>query len=84
MMTEIQTIEGGQKDVLLRGTNIKQNVYYIQEPSKTGWKLISFQCNKLVQGFRVTCLFTGQYNTKGYDTIPNQNFKIGANILSNH
>ena len=23
----------------------------------------------LVQGFRVTCLFTGQYNTKGYDTI---------------
>ena len=24
---------------------------------------------KLVQGFRVTCLFTRQYNTKGYDTI---------------
>ena len=23
----------------------------------------------LVQGFWVTCLFTGQYNTKGYDTI---------------
>ena len=23
----------------------------------------------LVQGFRVTCLFTGQYNAKGYDTI---------------
>ena len=23
----------------------------------------------LVQGFRVTCLFTGQYNTKGYDII---------------
>ena len=26
-------------------------------------------CYKLVHGFRVTCLFTGQYNTKGYDTI---------------
>ena len=26
-------------------------------------------CYKLVQGFRVTCLFTGQYNTKGYDMI---------------
>ena len=25
--------------------------------------------NKLVQGFKVTCLFTGQFNTKGYDTI---------------
>ena len=24
-------------------------------------------CYKLVQGLRVTCLFTGQYNTKGYD-----------------
>ena len=23
----------------------------------------------LVQGFRVSCLFTGQYNTKGYDKI---------------
>ena len=23
----------------------------------------------LLQGFRVSCLFTGQYNTKGYDTI---------------
>ena len=21
------------------------------------------------QGFRLTCLFTSQYNTKGYDTI---------------
>ena len=27
-------------------------------------------CYKLyIQGFRVTCLFPGQYNTKGYDTI---------------
>ena len=24
-------------------------------------------CYKLVQDFRVTCFFTGQYNTKGYD-----------------
>ena len=24
-------------------------------------------CYKLVQGFRVTSLFTGQYNTNGYD-----------------
>ena len=24
---------------------------------------------KLVQHFSVTCLFTGQYNTKGYDMI---------------
>ena len=30
-----------------------------------GWT----NCNKLVQGFRVTCLLTGQYNTKGYGTI---------------
>ena len=28
-------------------------------------------CYKLVQGFRVTCLFTGPYNTKGYYTITN-------------
>ena len=26
-------------------------------------------CYKLEQGFRVTCLFTGQHNTKVYDTI---------------
>ena len=26
-------------------------------------------CYKIVQGFRVTCLFTRQYNTKGYDMI---------------
>ena len=26
-------------------------------------------CYKLVEGFRVTCLFTGQCNTKGYDMI---------------
>ena len=26
-------------------------------------------CYKLVQGFKVTCLFTGQNNTKGCDTI---------------
>ena len=24
-------------------------------------------CYKLVHGIRVSCLFTGQYNTKGYD-----------------
>ena len=28
-----------------------------------------YHCYKLVQGFRVPCLFTGQYNTKGYDTM---------------
>ena len=27
------------------------------------------KCYKLEQGFRVTCLFTGQYNTKGYDMV---------------
>ena len=26
-------------------------------------------CYKLVQSFRVTYLFTGQYNIKGYDPI---------------
>ena len=26
-------------------------------------------CYELVQGFRVTCLFTGLYYTKCYDTI---------------
>ena len=29
----------------------------------------SFNFYKLVEGFTVTCLFTGQKNTKGYDTI---------------
>ena len=29
----------------------------------------SFNFYKLVEGFRVTCLLTGQNNTKGYDTI---------------
>ena len=28
-----------------------------------------YNCYKLVQGFRVPCLFTGQYNTKGYDMM---------------
>ena len=32
-------------------------------------------CYKLVQGFRVTCLFTGRYNTKGYDTITDVIFR---------
>ena len=31
--------------------------------------LFESNCYKLVQGFRVTCLFTGLYNIKGYDTI---------------
>ena len=33
------------------------------------WKMFYGICYKLVEGFRVTCLLTGQYNTKGYDTI---------------
>ena len=32
-------------------------------------ELCYFGGYKLVQGFRVTCLFIGQYNTKGYGTI---------------
>ena len=32
-------------------------------------KSTMYLCYKLVQGFRVTCLFTGKYNTKGYDMI---------------
>ena len=31
--------------------------------------LYNMNCYKSVQSFRVTCLFTGQYNTKGYGTI---------------
>ena len=27
---------------------------------------------KIVQGFRVTCLLSGQNNTKGYDTITDE------------
>ena len=31
--------------------------------------IISSYCYKLVQGFRVTCLLAGQYNTNVYGTI---------------
>ena len=31
--------------------------------------IIYFFCYKLVRGFRVTCFFTGLYNTKGYDMV---------------
>ena len=52
----------------------------IKYPEETGSKIVSAdtyslaigKLNKyyrLVQGFRETCLFTGQYNTEGYDTI---------------
>ena len=37
-------------------------------------------CYKLVQGFRVTCLFTDQYNTKGYDMITDVIFTIVVNM----
>ena len=33
-------------------------------------------CYKLVQGFRVTFLFIGQYNTKGYDTVTDVILKV--------
>ena len=36
-----------------------------QQPPVKG----QYFCYKLVQGFRVTCLFIGQYITKGYGTI---------------
>ena len=32
-------------------------------------KISQAYCYKLVQGFNVTCLFTGQYNTKGYEMV---------------
>ena len=38
----------------------------------------SLVCFKLVQGFRVKCLITGQHNTKGYGTITDD---IGTIIL---
>ena len=45
--------------------------WQISELSETDdWNSVNgydISCSyKLVQGFRVTCLFTGQYNTKGY------------------
>ena len=40
---------------------------YIRAP--IGKIFVNIVVKKLVQGFRVTCLFTCQYNTKGYDTI---------------
>ena len=36
-------------------------------------QFVKSSCNKLVKDFRVTCLFTGQYNIKGYDTIKDIN-----------
>ena len=61
--------------------NLRLNKYFelnwiefkwqISELSETGdWNSVNgydiSRYYKLVQGFRVTCLFTGQYNTKGY------------------
>ena len=34
-----------------------------------GMVKIHHEMDKLVQSFREICLFTGQYNTKGYGTI---------------
>ena len=41
-----------------------------------------YNCSKLVQGFRVTCLFNGQYNTKGYGTITDVIFNAYLNANS--
>ena len=47
---------------------------------------VSIQCHyyKLVQGFRVTCLFTGQYKTKGYGTITDSIYSTIYTIPSSH
>ena len=45
-------------------------------------------CYKSVQSFRVTCLFTGQYNTKGYGIITDVkqwiSFLFGSKNYSSH
>ena len=35
------------------------------DQKKQNWSI----CYKLIQGFRVTCLFTGQYTTEEHGTI---------------
>ena len=50
-------------------------LFHRYEPARVAqmvapWLVVTeFQVQKIVQNFRVTCLFTGQYNAKGYDTI---------------
>ena len=43
-------------------------------------QLIECSCYELIQGFRVTCLLTGQYNPKCYGTITD----VISNITSSH
>ena len=52
-------------------TNLTNNVYESDLPIMgTSYSAVRlYICYKLVQGFRVTCLFTCQYNTKGYDMV---------------
>ena len=53
-----------QVHVIKRFQEENQNISSTNGVSVTHWYYQIF-----FQGFRVTCLFTGQYNTKGYDTI---------------
>ena len=49
-------------------TLVRHLVYFCQ--IRIGNKLAFWtNCYKSVQSFRVTCLFTGQYDTKEYGTI---------------
>ena len=48
----------------------KGNYVFYDSFAEQGYSLpIEYYCYKSVQSFRVTCLFTGQYNTKDNDTI---------------
>ena len=51
------------RQIFVKITKNVRNVHM----TEVRWPIECF--NKSVQGFRVTCLFTGQYNTKGYDMV---------------
>ena len=48
---------------------------------KNKGKIVAYYCYKLVQGFRLTCLFSGQYNTKGYNTIIDVQLNFNSKML---
>ena len=64
-MTQVKYWEAGP-GVSLEG--VMKLPFYLRQLNHYSPFLRS-KCYKLGQGFRVTCLFTGQYNTKGYDKI---------------
>ena len=46
--------------------SVAKGLVYLYDRFSSSWYKYYYI---LVQGLGVTCFFTGQYNTKGYDTI---------------